>query len=349
MRSLSEYEKIYHSMPHDVEVDANDSDLPNVVFVLGESTSRNHMGIYDYDLPTTPKMSKRYANSELQRFTDVISPEPQTIPVVERLFTFYDNESEGKWYFYKNIFDILHAAGYRTVWLSNQEPSGIYGNVPHAYAERCSEYEFTTIEGSHIHQNGPDENILPLLDRHIQMPAEKNFYVLHLMGAHAQYTKRYPQAFSHFDADDENGKNEAQKQARAAYDNAVLYDDRILDQIIERFENEDAILIFVSDHGEDVYDDGEHIGHYPNGSLHQFEIPMLIWTSERFKNAHPDIQAKIDDAVHRSYMTDDMIHSLLDILNIKTPEFDRTRSIFNSDFREDRKRICDGRDYDTVR
>lgn len=343
------YENIYHSLQHETKLITNQSDLPTVVFVLGESTSRTHMSIYGYELPTTPNMNKRQADGELLCFTDVISPQTQTMPVVERLFTFYNNETPGKWYQYQNVFDILNAAGYRTVWLSNQETTGIYGNIPRAYAERCTEHEFTTVGGSLVHINELDENILPILDKHLKEPAEKNFYILHLLGTHETYHQRYPETYSRFTAAEESGSKQAQKEVRAEYDNAVLYADHILNQIIQRFEKEDAIVIYVSDHGEDVYDDGENRGHYPHGSLHQLEIPMLIWMSDKFKIAHPEYQEKISRAVHRPYMTDDMIYSLLDLLKITTPEFDSTRSIFSADFNADRKRVYDGKDYDTDR
>ena len=49
---------------------------------------------------------------------------------------------------------------------------------------------------------------------------------------------------------------------------------------------------------------------------------------------------------HR-YMTDDMIHTVMDLADIKTAEFDPTRSIVNDKFNAQRPRIFDGMDYDT--
>lgn len=45
-------------------------------------------------------------------------------------------------------------------------------------------------------------------------------------------------------------------------------------------------------------------------------------------------------------MTDDMIHTVMDIADIKTAEFDPTRSIINAKFNDKRPRIFDGMDYD---
>ena len=38
------------------------------------------------------------------------------------------------------------------------------------------------------------------------------------------------------------------------YDNATLYNDSIVDQIVRRFANEDAIVIYVPDHGEECFE-----------------------------------------------------------------------------------------------
>lgn len=46
-------------------------------------------------------------------------------------------------------------------------------------------------------------------------------------------------------------------------------------------------------------------------------------------------------------MTDDMIHTVLDIADIKTAEFDPTKSIINDAFNDKRVRIFDGLNYDT--
>ena len=44
-------------------------------------------------------------------------------------------------------------------------------------------------------------------------------------------------------------------------------------------------------------------------------------------------------------MTDDLIHALLDLLKIHTPEFDSRKSLFSDDFDATRKRIYKGREY----
>ena len=45
-------------------------------------------------------------------------------------------------------------------------------------------------------------------------------------------------------------------------------------------------------------------------------------------------------------MTDDMSHTLLDLLNIRTPEYVASKSLVNAEFKVHRTRIIQGMDYD---
>ena len=76
------------------------------------------------------------------------------------------------------------------------------------------------------------------------------------------------------------------------------------------------------------------------------EIPMLIWGSEEFKKNYPEKMQHIMNSTDNPYMTDDMIHTFLDLMDIKTPDYNSGRSIINENFDITRKRIFNERDYD---
>ena len=105
-------------------------------------------------------------------------------------------------------------------------------------------------------------------------------------------------------------------------------------------------MIYISDHAEDLYELG-YKGH-GEGRLSRYtvEIPMTIYVSNKFKELHPEIIKKIKSSLNKPYMTDDIIHMILDIAEIETPEFDKTKSIINEDFNKNRNRILKGKSYD---
>lgn len=337
-----EYEK--EDSKNEVSVTRDDSDIPYVIFILGESTSRNHMSIYGYDLDTTPRLKKRLYEEELYIFTDVVSHHSHTLPVMRELFTFYRRGMNDEWFHYVNLFSILQKTDYHTVWLSNQEVSGLW-SLDKFYSQRCDEKHFTDLRGSTDDSLSLDGALLPMLDNVKEY--EKNFIVVHLMGTHVNYKKRYPHEFERFSAlDEEKGINNNQKQIRAEYDNAVLYNDYIVDSIIDRFKDKDAMVIYVSDHADEVYEDRDFVGHTESlGTKYMIEVPFLIWTSNTFKRKRPDLTSRIASGRNRPFMTDDMIHVILDILSIETVDYNPKRSLINEKY-EKTLRIFNNADYD---
>ena len=349
-KTKQEYQKMIDEAPDNINLTRNDSGIPYVVFILGESTTRNHMQIYGYDLPTTPELKRLQEQGRLYVFEDVVSPHSLTHTSMQKLFTFCRKDSKREWFTYATVFNILKKAGYHTAWLSNQE-SSIGGDVTAFYKDQCDFNIFTEkLKENYKSSSLYDEVLLPILDNVLPEAAEKNFYLLHLLGAHSHYHKRYPERFEIFSANDETGGikgiSNHQRQQRARYDNAVLYNDFVVSEIIRRFEDKNAAVIYISDHGEEVYDTVNFEGHGHDMLTSNLEIPMLIWLSEDFSRTYPELEARIAESVNRPYMTDDMIHTLLDIMGIETDEYDPTKSIINPNFDATRPRIYSGHLYD---
>ena len=216
--NIRAYRELSSHLDADVELTRNDSKIKNVVFILGESTNRNHMHLYGYYLPNTPNLDDMADRGEISVFRDVVSPHSTTIAVLSKLFTFCNHESDKPWYEYSNLIDIMNSAGYKTYWLSNQESSGIWGNVAQIYAAHSNVSHFTRIRDSREDDGLEDGALFPLVDEAIAQRAEdKNFYVVHLMGGHGLYYNRFPYIFTKFTKDDiQLEVNEAQKTVIAS-------------------------------------------------------------------------------------------------------------------------------------
>lgn len=351
VRNMQAYRELSSQVNSKVELTENKSEIKNIVFILGESTNRNHMHLYGYYLPNTPNLDALNEKGEISVFRDVVSPHSTTIAVLSKLFTFCNRESDQEWYHYNNLIDVMNAAGYKTHWLSNQETSGVWGNVAQIYAAHSDVSAFTRIRDSREDYGIVDGELFPLIDDAIANRSEdKNFYVVHLMGGHGLYYNRFPYSFSKFSKDDINLPiTDGKKEIVAQYDNALYYNDYIVSSIIDKFRDSETLVIYVPDHGEAVYDEGEDMsGHIEeNPTHHMIEIPVIMWASEKFRAKYPEKWEQIKKAANRPYMTDDMIHTVMDLADIKTDEFDPTRSIVNDNFNAQRPRIFDGMDYDT--
>lgn len=333
-----------------VSILKNNSIIENIVVILGESTAKNHMSLYNYQHKTTPLLDSLKEKGNLFIFNDVISSHSQTLPSVKKMFSFlsYENENRKEWYEYENLLNIIKKAGYKTFWYSNQEAFGKYGNITAAIASLAT-YSFFNNPFTENKHSFDNDLISLFLNTFEHNKNNKNFIVFHLMGAHATYKERYPDSFKYFNLKDYNFKLKSNYNKRIIeYDNAILYNDFVVTNIINLFKNKEAIIIYVPDHGEEILEFREFYGHADtNYSKYMLEIPFLIFVSDMLKNDNPNLIKNIKNSLNNPYMTDDFIHTVLDIANISTIDFDETRSIINPNFNKNRKRILiDGKDYD---
>ena len=352
-QNMRSYEEIVTQAAVNPELTRNDSDIPYVVFILGESTNRRRLHLYGYPLENTPNLDDLDSKGELAVYREVIAPQGATAAVLRELFTFADAEHTDTWYKYNNLIDIMKAAVYKTSWLSNQESSGIWGNVSQFYSQRSDVSRYTQIRESHEESGRLDEELFPLVDEVLAQaqPQQKQFIVLHLMGGHSLYYLRFPYIFTKFKAEDipppQDGLSEEKRTEIAQYENALFYNDFVVSSLIGKFRDKDALVIYLPDHGEAVYDHGYRSGHVEeNPTQEMLEVPLIFWGSPEFRQKHGEKWAAIQAAVNRPYMTDDMIHTVMDILGLETPEYDPKKSVINPAFDAARPRMVQGRDFD---
>ncbi|MDH7447494.1 sulfatase-like hydrolase/transferase [Aquimarina sp. 2201CG14-23] len=293
------------------------------IFVIGESTTKNKMSLYGYEKDTNPRLNK--IKNELFVFQNVISPHTATIESLTKTLTLlnYENEvdtSNG------SIIQLMNAAGFKTYWISNQRPVGFHENL---ITKISSAADYSTFINIAIDTDTTpfDEELIIPFQKILNDSISKKAIFIHLAGTHVSYDKRYPKEFNHF-----KNNNSAKEQIIAQYDNAVLYNDFILREIIEkiRVKNIASCVLYFSDHGEEVYQDNDFFGHSEdNPTKPMYEIPFLLWTSPKYQERK---NLKLD--LSYPYMNDDLIHSISDLINISFDRFEKRRSIFNSEFTE---------------
>lgn len=333
-----QYEEM-NKIKRDIQIINKKRNISNIVFIIGESITRNHMSLYGYNQETNPLLTKLEAKGNLYKFTDVISPHAYTIGSLKKVLTFYTLESDKNWYEYNNIIDIMKKAGYKTYWFSNQESSGLNGNIVVNYGKKSDIIIFNNIwDSSKEIKNSYDEEIVIKSKSYISKEKD-NFIIYHLMGAHQGYNNRYPKKYDKF-----KNKN----IYISSYDNAILYNDYVVNEIINNFKDEETIVFYISDHGEEVYDFRAFAGHSEGkGSKYMIEIPFFIFVSDKFKEKYPELVNDIENSKNKPYMIDDVIHTILDVSGITTKEFDERKSIINKNFNENRQRLFLGKDYET--
>jgi heptose-I-phosphate ethanolaminephosphotransferase len=172
------------------------------------------------------------------------------------------------------------------------------------------------------------------------------------MGSHLSYSKRYPDSFSKF-----KGNND-KEETIAEYDNSILYNDFIVDSLlniiksnIPKNNNSITSAIYLSDHGENVYDEFNRTGHDFSNILPKsnVEVPFIVWLSPSYTQLCQDKTELIKANINKAYVTNDLFHSILDLTGILCPYLEEDKSIFNEKYKENHHRILeDGKDYDKM-
>ena len=173
-----------------------------------------------------------------------------------------------------------------------------------------------------------------------------NLVILHLMGSHVDYRARYPQKTNTVFKPSMYNRPELtdkQRQILAHYDNSLLYNDSIVAAITQRFADKDAVVIYVPDHGEEIFDGSPYMYGRMHGAnidyrlaRNEMEIPFWVWGSPLYRENHPYGWMAIQNAKNRPMMTDALPHFLMYLggissslyrpeLNVISPEYDVKR------------------------
>ena len=352
-----------------VNVDSCTFKSPQIVLIIGESYNRHHAQLYGYDKPDTPRQLARAKAGELYPFTDVIAPWNLTSFVFKHLFSLYTVGDKGEWTDYPLFPEVFRKAGYHVAFLTNQFlpqakeavydfSGGFFLNNPH-----LSEAMF---DARNTKLTYFDEGLLQEYDDMVKagkLPKDDEdnkaqLTIFHLKGQHVDYRTRCPKSRMKWNADDYDRPklDKKEKQRLAYYDNSLLYNDSIVDQIIRRFEQKEAIVIYVPDHGEQVYDDDVHFicrNHSAAIDEHmarnEYDIPFWVYMSRSYKAAHPDVVWQVEQAVNKPFMTDALAHMLVYLGGIKTKAYRAELNPLSIKYDATRKRILkDVTDYDEV-
>ena len=353
---------------NNAKVDSCNYRSPNIVLIIGESYSRSHCQLYGYDVKDTPRQRKLERRGLLTKFDDVVSCWNLTSFVFKNVLSMHVVGEKGEWCDYPLFPELFRKAGYKVTFLTNQFlpeakqavydfSGGFFLNNP-----TLSKAQFD-VRNTQLHPF--DDGLLADYDRFLKDGKidlkGHNLIIFHLIGQHVSYNTRFPRDRRKFTADDYTERRpdigNGRRRMIANYDNACLYNDSIVDQIVKRFANKNAIVIYMPDHGEEIYEPGRNIvcrnhsaevdwplAHY------EFEVPFWIYCSHRYALAHPQVFKAIKDAKGKRFMTDALPHMLVWLAGISTKSYHPQYNLLSPDYNEMRPRILKGTaDYDKLR
>ena len=347
------------TLPHtaaQATVDSCTFTSPHIVFILGESYNRHHASLYGYPLPTTPITQRLKEEGELYLFTDMVTPWNFTTEAIEQLLSTACIGDSLRWFQAPLITTLMRSAGYHVQFLSNQyvlHPRKNLHSLIDAQLlanEELSRMQFS-LRNAEIHPY--DEALLQDYDSLHGFQTDHNFIIFHLHGQHVEFADRIPPSRRHFRPSNYHRPdlNARQLQILSDYDNAMRYGDSVVSQILSRFQNEEAIVLFLSDHGERAFDGSPHYGRSngfePSDIRQQYEIPFWIWVSPSYAARHAALCHSIGHATTLPYSSDRLPHLIMHLAGLHTPAYQPSADPLHPNYDARRPRMLRGRlDYD---
>lgn len=322
------------------------NDSINIVVVLGESFIKWHSPLYGYSLNTTPHMASEAACNNLITFNNAYSPASQTSLAIKNILSCNSVSNDEKWFDHP-IFPTLFKQSNWNVYLWDNQRSYGQGSMwtfalnSFLYDKELNPIAFT--------ENNPDcyAHDGELIDSfNFDVSSGGNLVIFHLNGQHHNASERFPheKRFMRFTCDSINRNEQwldrSKKTAIAQYDNATLYNDYILSQIYNKFKYSNSIVIYFSDHGEEIYDYRDNRGRKLDGDItptlcrYIFEVPFFVWYSHGYKTKYPHKVQALLNAQDKTFSTDDLCHILFNLANLPTEHYKPERDIMHNDYKE---------------
>ena len=304
---------------------AQHNDEAVYIFVIGEAARYDHLSINGYGRETTPLLAQ-YTN--LISFDSAFSQANLTGYSVPLILTRATADNSELAYREKSLPEAFQEAGYKTGFISKQIPSRLTERIMNACDASYLYYKGIDVEGNY------DIDMVSKLKEYIADSLQ--CVILHSLGCHFRYELRYPAEFSRFQPT--FGKafsyslisEENKEQLVNAYDNAILYTDYFLSELIHYLDslNRPAVMLYMADHGESFWDDERKLSLHGSYQVSEYEyhVPLLVWYSDEYAAAHPDKTQVMRSNRFTPVTSDVVFYSLLDMADIEEV-VDSTRSI----------------------
>lgn len=323
-----------------VQAECLQAEPPHVVVVIGESFSKFHCSLYGYDRTTFPLLDSIRHHESLIVYSDAVAAFDGTHGNMRSIFSTAEIADFGSRALFPSYF---RKTGFRTELHDNQYfiGQGVTFLTDPALSTILWDYRNTQ---SYDYDGDMISNI--------NISDSPTLYVIHLMGQHYTYSNRYPEKFRKFTPEDYDRKwTPEQRTMIAHYDNANYYNDYVMAELIKKFKDTNSILIYFSDHGEEVFELTDYMGH--GGSMnsnkpeYQLAVPFMVWMSKQYIASNNHIAERIIQTADTPMITSDVAHMIMDVAGISTPDYVPARSVLNPAYNRSKHRIVmNSFDYD---
>jgi lipid A ethanolaminephosphotransferase len=296
-----------------------------VVFVVGETARVDRFSLNGYARDTN-----RYTRTRgVVSFANVTSCGTSTADSVPCLFSNLgrDGFTHAAAAKRESLFGALGRLGVEVAWRDNSTGCKQVCDPGH-FVEYAARDDAKLCDATGCF----DELLLENIDELVADNRHDHFIVLHQRGSHGPAyhtdTPAWSKAFLP-ECDLPDLRNCNLELINNAYDNTILYTDFFLSRVIDFLERHDAAydvaMLYVSDHGESLGENGLYLHGLPYAIAprEQTQVPMLLWASRDFyasTGVSPDC---VRAHAARSLSHDVVFHTLLPLFGVEGSSYRR--------------------------
>jgi len=330
------------------------------IVLVGETARADRFSLNGYSKKTNPLLEKQKGVVNYKEAFACGTLTKISVPCMFYLGD-YNQFSQKKARFEQNALDIAHKAGVNTIWLENNSSSkhvadrikriDIIDNTKNIYDDILVKMtnDFLIDKSTFWKSYYPAKNDIlfneielkrtPNLESYMsfkknQNEKERTLIVLHMMGSHGpKYYERYPSEFDQFQPSckSNNPQECSQEELSNAFDNTILYTDYIIDSLIKilQKQNKESFLIYASDHGESLGENGLYLHGVPVAFApkEQVHIPWLIWYSDKYKKNNKITFKDPSKKITHEFFA----HTILRSLKINSKTLKKNKSLIQLD------------------
>lgn len=290
-----------------------------LILVVGETARAANYSLGTY---TRNSVNEYMEHEDITYFNRFFSCGTSTAISVPCMFSFNPKDAFKTSEFQENVLDVLQNIGVNVVWLDNN-----YGSCQGVCKRLNKVKQF---------DGGYDVVLFEEFVKDLPTLQGNNLYVLHLQGSHGPaYHKRYPDHFRRFTptCDTNELSKCTQEEILNTYDNTLYYTDWIVEELVDiaaEVNNYETAVLYLSDHGESLGENGIYLHGMPYALApqEQIHIPSIVYHNDATINArlkqHKDFKLSHDN----------LSHSLLGFFEVQSPLYKESYDIFSDSLKE---------------
>lgn len=298
------------------------NDSLTLVFILGESLRADHIPMNGYHRMTTPKL---YSEKNIISLPNIYSEYTYTSRSIPHIMTRADSINPEYAFTETSFIPSLSIEGFSSFWLSNQDICQSFA----PFVAECDSSKFVHPEKSvFVFSDWYDIDILPTLKQHLNNNISREIIIIHTIGNHWYYNNHYPDTMTVFTPITKSRETSSNtpEEIINSYDNAIIATDYFINEVINMLKTKNALLIYLSDHGEALGENNEWL--HANECESIKNPACFIWYSNTYHRHNEDkISALINNSKKR-YRTDFLYHSILYGANNMSTNIDTSLVIF---------------------